>query len=149
MKKKSPQLFAQAKSTKKIPFDFIFEELRDVHPTSKPMFGCYAIYVGEKIVFILRDREAHPDDNGVWLATTGEHHNSLREEFPEMRDLKLFGPGPTGWQNLPVDSDDFERSVLKACALVLARDPRIGKIPDRKKKARVRKVPNRLKKKRG
>lgn len=43
-------------------------------------------------------------------------------------DVK-FGPGPTGWQVLPVNSDDFEESVIKACQLVIKRDPRIGKVP--------------------
>ena len=46
------------------------------------MFGCTAIYAGEKIVLILRQKPSYERDNGVWLATTREHHDSLRENFP-------------------------------------------------------------------
>ena len=97
------------------------------------MFGCTSVYIDEKIVFILREKsDAHARDNGVWFATTAEHHESLKREFPSLRSLELFGPGPTGWQVLPSDSDDFEAAALKACKLVLKGDERIGKIPNRK-----------------
>lgn len=33
---------------------------------------------------------------------------------------------------LPLDSQDFEDSVLKACELIIKNDPRIGKIPKTK-----------------
>lgn len=126
---------------KSIPFEFVLHELDGVSPHTKPMFGALGVYVGNKIVFILRDREASPADNGVWLATTGDHHSSLQAEFPSMRSIEVFGPGPTGWQVLPADADDFEDCVLRACELVLAEDPRIGKIPKmRMKKKSVGKV---------
>lgn len=125
------------KSKKKpIPFLFVLEELEAISPTTKPMFGAVGVYIENKIVFILRDKATSPEDNGVWIATTIEHHTSLQTLFPNMRSLKLFGPGPTGWQVLPADTDDFEESVIKACELVLKRDPRIGKIPKQKLKKR-------------
>jgi hypothetical protein len=91
--------------------------------------GCLAIYVKDKIVLILRDKLRNTVDNGVWLATTQEHHQSLRREFPNMRSIQVLGKPVTGWQVLPVDSPDFESAALRACELVLAGDPRIGKIP--------------------
>src|ERR1700674_6085699 len=93
------------------------------------MFGCLAIYVEDKIVLILRDKRDHAADNGVWLATTQEHHQSLRREFPNMRSIQVLGKQETGWQVLPVDAPDFESAALRACELVPAGDPRIGKIP--------------------
>jgi len=93
------------------------------------MFGCLAIYVEEKIVLILRDRPNNPADNGVWLATTGEHHESLRCEFPNMRSIQVLGEPVTHWQVLPVDAPDFEEASLRACDLIIARDARIGKVP--------------------
>ena len=120
------------KVKKPIPHEFVLELLERAAPYTKPMFGCRAVYVEDKIVLILRERGDPVEDDGVWLATTGEHHESLQKEFPSMRSLKLFGPGPTGWQVLPQDSSDFESSVEKACRLILAGDPRIGKIPKRK-----------------
>ena len=95
------------------------------------MFGCLAIYVEDKIVLILRNKDK-PDqttDNGVWLATTEEHHQSLRRDFPSMRSIKVLGKKVTGWQVLPSDAEDFEVAALRACELVLAGDPRIGKVP--------------------
>jgi hypothetical protein len=93
------------------------------------MFGCTAIYVGEKIVLILREKPTYTADNGVWLATTHEHHDSLRRDFPSMRSIQLLGEKITSWQVLPSGSPDFEQSAMRACELVLAGDPRIGKIP--------------------
>jgi hypothetical protein len=97
------------------------------------MFGCLAIYVKEKIVLILREKPTYPEDNGVWLATTPEHHASLRREFPNMRSIKLLGKKVTGWQVLPSDAPDFEEAAVRACEMVLAGDPRIGKIPGTRK----------------
>jgi hypothetical protein len=121
----------------KIPFEFVLEELDRVHPRVRSMFGCYAIYVGEKLVLILRQRKDHSDDNGVWLASTREHHESLKKEFPCMRSVRLLGAVETVWQNIPVDEDDFEELVLKACELIRKGDSRIGKIPKMKKKKKT------------
>jgi hypothetical protein len=68
------------------------------------MFGCLAIYVKDKIVLILRDKPKSTADNGVWLATTQEHHQSLRREFPNMRSIQVLGKRVTRWQVLPVDA---------------------------------------------
>ena len=119
---------------KRIPFDFVLEELSSLRPRTKPMFGCTAVYVDDKIVLILRDRDKFPKDNGVWLATTEVHHTSLRKVFPSMRSIGLFGVPVTGWQVLPEDAPDFEKSVSKACRLILQGDPRIGKIPGSRSK---------------
>lgn len=119
------------------PHEFVLDALAPVSPSTRSMFGCLAIYVEDKIVLILRDRGDSPVDNGVWLATTAEHHASLRSEFPRMRSIQLFGRESTHWQVLPVDAPDFESMALRACQLVRARDPRIGKIP-KKRMARPR-----------
>ena len=124
------------KSAKKIPFDFVLDELESLAPHTKPMFGCTAVYVGEQIVFILRERDS--SDDGVWIATTAAHHDSLREELRSMRSITVFGSGVTGWQVLPATSARFEDEVLHACALARQKDPRIGKIPKRKAPRRAR-----------
>lgn len=98
------------------------------------MFGCVAVYTGEKIVLILRDKKDESADNGVWLATTAAHHESLRRDFPNMRSIRLFGKEATDWQVLPADSPDFEEASLRACELIIARDPRIGKIPRKRRR---------------
>ena len=124
------------KPRKPLPHEFVLDALAELSPFTRPMFGCKAIYVAEKIVLILRDKPASPKDNGVWLATTHEHHESLRREFPNMRSIQLLGKEVTGWQLLPADAPDFEQSALRACDLVIARDPRIGKVPAGKRAKR-------------
>jgi len=121
-------LFA-GKPRKPVPHEFVLDAIAPLSPETRPMFGCLAIYVGEKIVLILRDKPTYTADNGVWLATTEEHHLSLLPEFPNMRSIGLLGKKVTGWQVLPVDAPDFEEAALHACDLVLAGDPRIGKVP--------------------
>ena len=107
------------KLKKSTPYDFVLEALYTLHPRTNPMFGCTAVYVGEKIVFVLREKEDHTQDNGVWIATTREHHESLKKDFPTMRSIGVLGPPPTGWQILPADNSNFEVDVVKACELVL------------------------------
>ena len=117
------------KHRKPIPHAFVLEAISTLSPYTRPMFGCLAVYVKDKIVLILRDKPTNTADNGVWLATTQEHHQSLRREFPNMRSIQVLGKPVTGWQVLPVDAPDFESAALRACELVLAGDARIGKIP--------------------
>jgi hypothetical protein len=133
--RKSPDIFS-AKPRKPVPFAFVLEAIQHLSPYTRPMFGCTAVYVREKIVLILRDKPGGRD-NGVWLATTVEHHESLRRVFPNMKSIGVLGEGVTGWQSLPVEAPDFEESALRACELVAAGDPRIGKIPKRRATSRA------------
>lgn len=104
-------------------------------PRVNPMFGCHAVYVEEKIVLILRERESAPESNGVWLCTTVEHHDSLRAEFPSLTSISVLSDGVTGWQLLPATAPDFEESVFRVCELILSGDSRIGKVPKAKRVA--------------
>jgi hypothetical protein len=104
-----------AKIQKSIPFNFVLENLFGANPIVKPMFGCHSVYIGNKIVLSLRDKD--DEDSGVWIGTSKEHHESLKKEFPNMRSIKIFGPGT---------------SVNHLCDLILKSDNRIGKIPKKK-----------------
>jgi hypothetical protein len=124
---------------KQIPHAFVLEALEPASPETRPMFGCLAVYVKDQITFILRDRREGRRDNGVWLATTEQHHESLRRDFPNMRSIGSLGKTVTHWQVLPADARDFEEAALRACEFVLARDPRIGKVPaTRRSRTRAR-----------
>lgn len=118
-------------TSKNIPFHFILDYLAAVDVMIKPMFGMYAIYVGQKIVLILRQRKDHPDTNGVWIATRPEHHKSLKEELPSLCSISTYfdGARETEWQVLPATADDFESSVIKVCSMITRGDQRIGRIP--------------------
>ena len=119
-----------SKPRKPIPHAFVLDAIAPLSPETRPMFGCLAVYVQSKIVLILRDKRDQKGDNGVWLATTKEHHQSLRREFPNMRSIQVLGKKVTGWQVLPAEARDFEEAALRACELILAGDPRIGKVPE-------------------
>jgi hypothetical protein len=134
-------LFA-VKPRKPVPHEFVLDAIASLSPRTRPMFGCLAIYVQDKIVLILRDKPNQTTDNGVWLATTEEHHQSLRRDFPNMRSIEVLGKKVTGWQVLPADAPDFEEAAMHACELVLAGDQRIGKVPG----ARRAKAPKKAKK---
>ena len=132
-------IFAARKPSKKLPFDFVLAELEELAPVTRPMFGCHAVYVDDKIVFILREKGNPRDDDGVWVATTREHHAALLRDLPSLRSITvLAGGGVTGWQILPVEADDFEESVLRACEMVRRRDVRIGKVPGARRGRTVR-----------
>ena len=144
-RRKSPGLplddpLAVLKPRKTVPHEFVLEALAALSPHTRSMFGCLAVYVGDKIVVILRDRRDATVDNGVWLATTVEHHQSLRRSFPNMRSIQVFQKEVTDWQVLPVDAPDFEESALAACDLILARDARIGKLPRSRRASRARRA---------
>ena len=128
-------LFA-VKQRKAVPHEFVLEAIAAFSPRTRPMFGCLAVYVEDKIVLILRDKCNKTADNGVWLATAEEHHESLRHEFPNMRSIRVLGRKVTGWQVLPVDAPDFEQAALHACELIVAWDPRIGKVPGARRASR-------------
>lgn len=122
------------KPAKRDPFPFVLDELDALAPATRPMFGCKAVYVGPKIVLILRERAPADDDNGVWVATEFEHHASLRAQLRSLRSINVFGPGESAWQCIPSDGDRFEEEVLRVCAMIRAGDPRIGRVPGAKKR---------------
>jgi hypothetical protein len=107
--------------------------LISLNPVVKAFFGAHGVYIGETIIFILRKKEEHADDNGIWVATYKEHHETLMKEFPALRNINLLG-GDTNWLNLPEESENFESDAFKICRLVKMDDKRIGKIPAKKKK---------------
>ncbi len=121
---------------KNIPFDFVFDYLTPPKVIVKPMFGLWAIYVGDKIVLMLRQKKDFGDTNGVWIATSEEYHESLKKNFPSLCSISnyLKGKTETEWQLLSENADDFESSVIKVCEFIKLGDHRIGRIPKYRKK---------------
>ena len=123
---------------KPVPFAFLLEALAPLDPEVRPMFGGHCVYIGDKAVFMLREKPAAPGnpqpDNGVWLIfedafDTSPDPAALHHRFPSLRPIQLLDGKIKHWMVLPSDAADFESSVLTACELLLARDPRLGRIP--------------------
>jgi hypothetical protein len=114
------------------PYPFILEALAPLEPEVRPMFSGFAVYVGEKIVLMLRDSLKQPKDNGLWLVfsdTANLADPGIRQDFPSLRLIDLLGGKIAHWRLIPADSSTFESEALHACELVLKHDPRLGRIP--------------------
>jgi hypothetical protein len=114
------------------PYPFILEALAPLEPEVRPMFSGFAVYVGEKIVLMLRDSLKQPKDNGVWLVFSEAANLAdpgVRQDFPSLRLIDLLGGKIAHWRLIPADSSTFESEALYACELLLKHDLRFGRIP--------------------
>jgi hypothetical protein len=117
---------------KSAPYPFIIEALATLKPEVRPMFSGFAVYVGEKIVLMLRDSPKQPEDNGVWLVfseTANLADPRIRRDFPSLRLINLLGGKIGHWRLIPADSPTFESEALHSCELLLKHDLRFGRIP--------------------
>lgn len=122
------------KPEKIIPYNFALDYLQSLHPDVKSMFGMYSVYIGDKIMLMLRRKKGRDKNNGVWVACQDGAFDSLHREFPALRalfDLKR-SMSDSHWKFVPEAADDFEESVIGICNLIARRDPRVGRIPQRK-----------------
>jgi hypothetical protein len=122
-----------SRSNNRIPYRFVIEELEPIDPVIKPMFGCYSVYIGDKICLFLCDREKPPYRKGVWVATTPESYLSLAQEFSSTSSVENPKIGKSPWLLLPAAAVDFEEQAMHACEMILNRDPRIGRAPKKVK----------------
>lgn len=113
------------------PFPFVLDELFSIRPAIKKMFGFTYVYLGERLLFSLRDSGRRQGSNGVWLYTTTEHIESLAREFPELPRRQLWRSGKNAWVVLASRLECFEEYAFKACELILNGDRRIGRVTRR------------------
>lgn len=114
------------------PFEFVLDELLPIRPVIKQMFGFGYIFVGDKLMLLLRNRVNQTRFNGVWVATTEEHFKSLQKEFP-ISPAWLVSFAKKQWLLIPLNAEDFEEYSLKACELILRGDVRLGRLSTPKK----------------
>jgi hypothetical protein len=92
----------------------------------------FSVYIGNRIVLMLRENVKSPRDNGVWLVLsdgTDPEDPKLKREFPSLRRIELLGNKIGHWLVIPSDGPNFESEALHACDLLLRHDPRIGRVP--------------------
>lgn len=127
------------------PFEFVLEALAGLEVHTRPMFGCTAVYVGEKIVLVLRKKEKADADTGIWVCIPDDQVAGMKREFTMLRGVSFFEDPDSAWQVLPESEPEFEEIALKLCALIRKRDPRIGRVPKKKSKPKRPKGASRLK----
>ena len=96
------------------------------------MFSGFSVYVGDRIVCMLRDHLKSPQDNGVWLVLsegTDPADRTLWREFPSLRSIELLGGAIGHWLLIPSDGPDFETEAMHVCELLLRGDARLGRVP--------------------
>ncbi|MGZ3756675.1 MAG: hypothetical protein ACXVAY_04455 [Mucilaginibacter sp.] len=115
--------------SKPIPYNFVFDYLPG-HIVVKPIFGMHYIYLNKKIMLVLRKVGKNLDLNGVWVATSKEHHQSLQNDAPGLTDFVLDNGDKhdSDWRLIREDDDDFEAAVIRICELISHGDKRIGRI---------------------
>jgi hypothetical protein len=121
-----------AKQKQKPPHAFVLEALAPLDPEVRRMFSGFNVYIGDRLVCMLRDHPQSPRDNGLWLVlseTTNPADRQLRREFPSLRRIELLGGMIGHWLLVPSDGPDFEKEALHACDLLLRHDSRLGRIP--------------------
>jgi hypothetical protein len=134
MSRAIPDIFREKpKSKRPVAHEFVLDALATRSPSTRPMFGCTAVYVDERVVFILRKRG--DADDGVWVAFEPEKEAAACALFPALLPIGVL-PNVRGWRKLGEKSPTFEEDVLRACALVRAGDPLLGKVPIRRKAKR-------------
>jgi hypothetical protein len=121
---------------KRPPHQFVVEALAPLEPEVRRMFSGFSVYVGDRIVCMLRDHVKSRRDNGIWLVLAegiDPADRALRREFPSLRKIELLGGAISHWLLIPSDGPDFEKEALHACDLLLRHDPRLGRIPKSRK----------------
>lgn len=111
----------------RVPYDFVLRYLYPVRPQIRKMLGGYALFVNKKNIMLLRERENHPEYNGIFVATQPEYFDALEAEIhASPMEFDIDGSEHC-WIFISEDLEDFDAKVKIACELVKAGDERIGK----------------------
>ncbi len=133
MARRDPFESTPAGKARRLPFPFVLDELAPLDPVTRPMFGALGVYVGERIVMILRDKGPGDADRGVWLAFAPEHEASVVAVLPRLCAIEVFRSKVAGWKKLAARSAEFEDDVGLVCRLLREGDERLGKVPNQKR----------------
>jgi hypothetical protein len=129
MPRRVTDLFApKTRAAKSVPFAFVLEQLERVEPTTRAMFGSTAVYLGERIVFVLREKG--DVDDGVWIAYETTRESEALAALPRLVAIERL-PNVRCWRKLAKASPHFEEDVLAACRLAAEEGSPIGKLPAR------------------
>ena len=87
------------------------------------MFGCQAVYLFGRLVFVLAAKEE--PWNGLLVCTSRDRHSALIGEFPCLRPHSVLGK----WLYLAQSDDTFEETSRELVVRAIKNDRRIGVEP--------------------
>jgi hypothetical protein len=115
------------KQAKPLAYPFVVDGLEGLAVSTRPMFGAHAVYVDERVVFLVRRRG--DEDDGVWVAYEPEREVEVLASLPSLAPIGVISA--RGWKKLAASLPSFEEDVGRACAF--ARTGLLGKVPNRTK----------------
>jgi hypothetical protein len=101
----------------------------------RSMFGAKAAYLDGKLMLCFTASEE--PWCGVLVCTDRAHHAALLAEFPELVPHPILPK----WLYLSEAADTFERTAVRLVELARRRDPRLGVVPQPKKRRRDKSRP--------
>ena len=114
----------KSKVTRQHPLQWILEPAEaEASFFQRPMFGCQAVYLFGKLVFVLAAKEE--PWNGLLVCTSRNHHAALVGEFPSLQPHPVLGK----WLYLAQCDEDFEETSRELVLRVVKNDRRIGVEP--------------------
>jgi hypothetical protein len=119
------------------PFQFVLDELAFLRPEVKSMFGFTYVYLDDTLLLLLRERLNQTHFNGIWLATTTAHLQSLRKEFPCLPARCVWTSGESASVFLPSHIEEFETYAMRACEIIAGGDRRIGRVSGRRERSKT------------
>ena len=89
-------------ASNKPPFEFVLDYLQAKAIRVKLCLACGPSILVRKLYY-LRNRKVNPEINGVWVATTVAHHQSLKKALPILRSISTESDDwkETEWQLIP------------------------------------------------
>ncbi len=118
------------------PYAWLWEPLEpDPRFELRTMFGAKAAYLDGKLALCFC--AAEEPWRGLLVCTDRTRHAALTAEFPELAPHSVLPK----WLYLPESAETFERSATLLVSLARHRDPRIGVVPQGRKKAAPGKRP--------
>jgi hypothetical protein len=136
VKRPRTDILAPTAKPRPVAYPFVLDALEDHEPTTRPLFGSTAVYLGERVFFILRQKG--DSDDGVWVAFDEDREADALAALPNMTRITRL-PNVRCWRKLAASRPSFEDDVLEACRLAGAADGPLGKIPVRQKARRGKK----------
>lgn len=96
-----------------------------------------ATSAGERMLFLLYDRERWPNARGVWLASELSDVAELERRYP-VQPVPIDEFSLKGWRMIGVDSGAFESTIASWVERIKAGDLRMGRsAPPRKRRKAI------------